>query len=104
MNPNFIHLAWKGPLSIEAAKALTNEEQDYGLYAVYGSHVVLVRMFFSTSVKPLSRPSASGSGSTFGGWIITRTPRICRSMSLGYVVPKIARMKNGVQESTEPKS
>jgi hypothetical protein len=35
-----IHVDWAGPLCFEEAKSLTNEDEDYGVYQVYGSHPV----------------------------------------------------------------
>ncbi|MFK5921473.1 MAG: hypothetical protein QM496_04795 [Verrucomicrobiota bacterium] len=33
-----IHISWDGPHTLSDLKTLRNEDKDYGLYAIYGSH------------------------------------------------------------------
>ena len=35
-----IHLFWEGPKTFEQLNSLNNEEQDYGIYQIYGTHPV----------------------------------------------------------------
>ncbi len=35
-----VRVNWEGPISFESALLLNDEEKDYGLYQIYGQHVV----------------------------------------------------------------
>ena len=35
-----IHVQWDGPFSLEQVSELNNEDHDYGVYQVYGSHPI----------------------------------------------------------------
>jgi hypothetical protein len=39
-DPLHIHVEWEGPLSYAQVLRLRNEDEDYGVYQVYGSHPV----------------------------------------------------------------
>jgi hypothetical protein len=40
MELTHLHVEWKGPHTYEEAQRLKNEETDYGVYQIYGSHPV----------------------------------------------------------------
>lgn len=35
-----IHIQWRGPYTVDEATAFTDEDIDYGLYQIYGAHIV----------------------------------------------------------------
>lgn len=41
MNPGIIHINWEGPLTCAVSSKLLKEDQDRGIYQIYGRHVVL---------------------------------------------------------------
>lgn len=39
-NTHIIHIEWDGPYNLTQLPDLMNDETDYGLYQIYGSHPV----------------------------------------------------------------
>ena len=35
-----VRIEWEGPLSLDEVKELADEDEDYGLYQIYGHHIV----------------------------------------------------------------
>ena len=48
-----VRVKWEGPLSIDAVKALDDEEDDCGLYQIYGRHVGRIGRMFSRMLRHL---------------------------------------------------
>jgi len=40
MEPKYVHIDWQGPLSYDQLPLLRDEQIDYGIYQIYGSHPV----------------------------------------------------------------
>ena len=40
MNTHEIHLAWEGPFRLDNLSKLQDENKDYGVYQIYGRHLV----------------------------------------------------------------